>query len=510
MQSRSSVFSPTRLLSVGSTGDSTVRLVTSKSHPNEAYVTLSYCWGSGNPVTLLSRLVADFQRGIPLASLPRTLREAVEATRELQFKYIWIDALCIIQDSEEDWNQEASKMADIYNNSYCTIAATSSKDCDGGLARSRSPDALKILHVKTNWKGTENGTRILVDRHVFMRDVDKAPLNSRGWVLQERYLSPRTIHFGRTQLFWECYQLSACEEYPDGIQPGCSTGLAKHDFSPRGDSLALTTRLGRPGRVNYPNDVFQYWETLVGTFTSSKLTKYEDKLPAISGLARRFADIISDEYVVGLWKSRLATQLVWIAMKPGPRLKTYIAPSWSWVSIDGEVSRSGGWGGVDAPVTIIHIRDIGYTIKLETEDKFGRVKSAALQFFGRLYPAVLKPRAADREDDEEPLYRNFWTMDFDDEDLNRDDIDARLASFDTDPEPEDKRVYCVPILSYRATDLHCLLLQATGHAKGEYRRVGHSSIFPGDLLLFSILDGKTKRYHMNFRLYNEQGMITVV
>jgi len=368
---QSTLFSPTRLLSVGAAGDSIIKLVIRKSSSSQPYATLSYCGGLALPVRLLSHLVGDFERGIPIASLPRTLKEAIEVTRELGLKYIWIDSLCIIQNSTEDWNCEATQMADIYNNSYCNLAATSAVDCDGGLIRDRDPNVLRTTLVNTNWEGSENKLFGVIDKYIFKRDVVEAPLNGRGWVVQERHLSPRTLHFGKHQLFWECYATNACEAYPYNVMPGCELILSKRNLK----SPKVST-----------SDFYRYWHHLVRSYTISRLTKEQDKLPAISGLARRLAPVLSDEYVAGLWKSRLSVELTWTPYGSRVRPKAYRGPSWSWISIDGEVLTGTSYPMLN-PVTLINVVDC--EVGLLTGDKFGQVRSAVLRLSGRLYPAVL-------------------------------------------------------------------------------------------------------------------------
>lgn len=96
------------------------------------YACLSHCWGKDKLITTTSQTIASHLSGIPLAVLPKTFGDAVTLTRNLGLRYLWIDSLCIIQDSREDWQIESSKMADIYHNSFLTIAAISSPDSRGG------------------------------------------------------------------------------------------------------------------------------------------------------------------------------------------------------------------------------------------------------------------------------------------------------------------------------------------------------------------------------------------
>ncbi|KAH8661839.1 heterokaryon incompatibility protein-domain-containing protein, partial [Ilyonectria robusta] len=288
----------------------------------------------GPPVRLLSHLLGEFKEGIVVDTLPKTLREAVELSREVGFEYLWIDSLCIIQDSEEDWSREASQMSDVYGNSYCNIAATHSQDCHDGLFfPDRNPGLLGPIFVQSSWDGLEPSRIGLWDPGIFVKAVEKAHLNKRGWVLQERFLSPRTIHFAKDQLFWECYGGITCEVYPEGLMPGYNLmSLPKQRLRSRRQSITDSSGLGQLTSAN----ILSYWSALLKMYSATNLTKEEDTLPAISGIARRIADSDdSQKYVVGLWTNHLPSQLLWALNVPGKRTASYLGPSWSWVSVSG-------------------------------------------------------------------------------------------------------------------------------------------------------------------------------
>jgi len=485
LQPQSRLYSPTRLLSVGTEGDSAITLVATKSPDDEPYATLSYCWGSGNPIKLLGCLVTEFQRGIQIDSLPCTLQEAVYVSRGLGLKYVWIDALCIIQDSPEDWNHESAQMADIYSNSYCNLAATSTDDCQGGLIRTRNPDILRTTVFNTNWKGACNGPIGLTDRYLFTRNVDEAPLNGRGWVVQERLLSPRTLHFGKDQLFWECYKTNACESYPHGVMPGCEAPLSKHDLT----------------IPHSPGDLYEYWGRVVRSFTLSRLTKEKDKLPAISGLARRLAPVLSDDYVAGLWRNRLSHELLWFPTRAEEKLRAYRGPSWSWVSIEGEILTGPSPNTLDSEAIVIqdvHSTDIDFL----SGDRFGQVCSAVLRLSGKLYPAVVATSPDGHAD-----------LIFDDDGLNAAArLDPGLGMLDVITETGESLGYCMPILVYGNKGgwgrVQGLILEATGKTSGEYKRIG--SFFTEQDELVSIMGHGGKPYIADVNLYDEYGYFSIV
>jgi hypothetical protein len=159
------------------------------------YVTLSHRWGSSRHFVTQKATLNDRYSGFEIGDLPATYRDAVLVARKFNFKYLWIDAICIVQDDEEDWEQEAVRMGGIYNSAALTIAAhCSTNDAHGFLRDSmeRVP-AIRIPY--------DSACRTGQDWHIygcqipnFDADVSTSLLCKRAWVLQERLLvfdSPR-------------------------------------------------------------------------------------------------------------------------------------------------------------------------------------------------------------------------------------------------------------------------------------------------------------------------------
>lgn len=217
---------PTRLLFVGDPNSTKpgeqaeVRLVTSDGNdPDTKFLALSHCWGGDIPFKLVKDNIDDYFRGVEMSRLPKNMQDAVTITRRLGFAYIWIDSLCIIQDSPEDWAREALTMGSVYTNAACTIASTGSQSSAGGCFHERSTKSLKPCKI-----GASSPDALLPrwiyarrdDVFDFERSVDRSPLNSRAWVQQERLLSRRILHFGAEMIYWECSRRSASELNPNG------------------------------------------------------------------------------------------------------------------------------------------------------------------------------------------------------------------------------------------------------------------------------------------------------
>lgn len=164
-----------------------------------------------------------FQNGISISTLPKTFQDAIVIARRLAVRYLWIDSLCIIQDDLDlaDWLYEATYMMEMYSNAICNISATGSTSSSQGLFHQRDSGLLHINRLDlcldpALWsEGAPPTTNYIVTDFCFWQNkLAKAPLHQRGWVVQERLLAQRVIHFGQDQLFWECQELSACETYP--------------------------------------------------------------------------------------------------------------------------------------------------------------------------------------------------------------------------------------------------------------------------------------------------------
>jgi hypothetical protein len=176
--------------------------------PRQPYTTLSHCWGKVEFLQLLKGNFASMKEGIKIDDLPKTFQDAVAITRRLGVRYLWIDSLCIIQKSTEDWARESSMMGDVYQNGLCNIAATGAPDGQWGCFMERDPILAQKCEVRVDRPlskfNLKPGLYDLVPRNLWEGGLSNAPLNKRAWVAQERILAPRVLHFGRNQLFWEC------------------------------------------------------------------------------------------------------------------------------------------------------------------------------------------------------------------------------------------------------------------------------------------------------------------
>jgi hypothetical protein len=359
---------PTRLLDLTpvSHGDF-IRLISSESLPIDTiYATLSHCWGGRCRVTLTKDRLAVFQTGLLTAALPRTFRDAVLVTRKLGIRYLWIDSLCIIQDSDQDWSREASLMGDIYANSYITIAATASPESEGGLFYSRSPLSVWPCRVEATWDCFAAGN-LLAGAQGWSEERHMEPLGHRGWAFQEWLLSKRIIHFCKDQIRWECFCMAASEAY--------TAGLEEEDLEYHGThTKSLITFFMEDAEPEY------LWRRIRQEYSEKHLTVGTDRLAAFSGIARMIYKAVKytkEDYLAGLWRPKLLEELLW-ERYPEKDYKCqttpYIAPSWSWASLDGPFwySNRSHFRSYNIHATILDAKTI------PEDDDFGPVKGGFL------------------------------------------------------------------------------------------------------------------------------------
>ena len=302
---------PTRLLDVRSKD---LRLVSTDDWGERPrYATLSYCWGNINLLRLREELMESFMTAIPLKNLTKTFRDAVSITQYLGLDYLWIDALCIVQNSVSDWEKESATMSSVYGGSTINIAATGAINGDAGCFLKPEGYVGKVRFTAVI-EGREMAWDIAPS--MFYKSVARSPLAGRAWSLQERLLAPRTLFFSDTEMFWGCKVRDANESFPEGT-PRFSE---RHIFHLEKGPLSHS------------------WNTIVILYTLGKLTFSEDKLVAISGIARVVQQETHDQYLAGLWRKDIEVQLCWCATRQRSQHMNYRAPSWSWASVDGMVS----------------------------------------------------------------------------------------------------------------------------------------------------------------------------
>ncbi|RMZ82926.1 hypothetical protein DV737_g1837, partial [Chaetothyriales sp. CBS 132003] len=311
------VAAPTRLVYVGSEDSTDLpRLVDGQECLNNGgHLALSYCWGmmpKDAPWKLTTTTIQAFATEIPLVILPQTLYDAIIWTRKLGERYIWIDSMCILQDSSEDWQREASRMASIYGSATMTLVAASSS-VYGGMSDRRNPlrNSVASLYLQD---GSSNATIYLLPNGQHRNAPLPPPTDSRGWCYQEDILSSRLVRMTQQDVLWQCVG--------DGSNPATrAQGLAQLIKHP-------------------PHRWYTLWYHLIERYSNKSLTYPKDRLIAFYGIA---CMKIGHTYLAGFLKADPWASLLWcrdenqIRRRPGRRYDEYVAPTWSWASIDAPV-----------------------------------------------------------------------------------------------------------------------------------------------------------------------------
>ncbi|OBS15086.1 hypothetical protein FPOA_14097 [Fusarium poae] len=277
---------PTRLVDLHSVNDGDVKVVkkpVDNLTSDVDYVALSHCWGD---LPMEDRDKWQFKGGVEatfrLEDLPKTFRDAIELTRSIGKQYIWIDSLCINQGDEKDWIKESETMHEVFKNAYCTIAATSSKDSHQGFLQESMtiPRGLdSSVDLESAASDSPAACRLFAD--YFQDSVENGILNTRAWVLQERALSRRIIHFTEQQPFWECGGGMTCAALRS---EGYMKNGEKSFWSDPEFPMSLADRDGTAK--------IKLFQLLFKKYSSSCLTKMTDRPIAVKSLASALAQTI--------------------------------------------------------------------------------------------------------------------------------------------------------------------------------------------------------------------------
>ncbi|KAL5610978.1 hypothetical protein FOBRF1_007095 [Fusarium oxysporum] len=390
-------FLPKRLIYVDQeNGPNNVHLhETSPDDGRLEYFALSHCWGPADFLKLTTKNYDDMLRGINFDELPRNFQHAINFTRRMKSSYLWIDSLCIVQDSIQDWKEESKAMAKIYSQAFCTISSTGSPDAHGGCFHKRNPVQYQPCVLVSS--PTDNLSVQMGSPNPFISQIENGPLYQRAWAFQERLLSRRIVHFGSSLLFFECRTHCTSEildtEVIEGSQILSVDGrcfdlrdvrdlesLSRPDIvtyeifdGPYGredlvtstitnvkylpahirDALfqspvvnnrtafSLLQQSSRGFHLNHRQKLrlHQCWFQLVEAYTNAKLTVPSDRTVAMDGIAQAIKGGEDQlEYLAGLWSDHIYFDLLWcLDSSPAPRPTHTRAPTWSWMAVEGKI-----------------------------------------------------------------------------------------------------------------------------------------------------------------------------
>jgi hypothetical protein len=341
--------------------------------PDCKYVCLSHCWGKKSIITMTSKNMKDLLEGTTFGLFPKTFQHAMITTIRLGVSYLWIDSLCICQDSASDWEHESKRMANVYSSAVFTIAASRATGAADGCfseADSRYCGDEVVAHL-------EDGSTfpVWIRRPI---DHNTWPLLKRAWVMQERLLSRRIIHFSNEELVWECMEQSICECLRVTTSWPATNSIdskAQHQASLTSDSRSKLA---------------DEWRAMVCSYTGMGLTYEKDIFPALSGLAKTIQTQIGHAYCAGMWRNSLLLDMLWRCVNSnGKRPQMWRAPSWSWASVTGLVTYDtmGGRGLVVSAVKTTYAQVTNVEVQRAGTDEYGEVRSGSVTLQGFLAPA---------------------------------------------------------------------------------------------------------------------------
>jgi hypothetical protein len=413
---------PTRLIDVGHDASAIARLVLSSDiskTKQTKYAALSYCWGSEKDAesqfktekaSLEHRCIA-----LPSEVMTPTTNDAIALAKAIGLRYLWIDALCIVQDDEDDWSHESSQMNLVYRHAFVTFCSLNSDSChERFLYRAPAVEIPFQSTIRRAIKGSyfirlRSIPDLHMDRTKLTWDYALSKWNARCWTFQEKEMSTRRLDFGSLRMHFACakYRWSEGDDAPlDRYTLGVMEQMTLFK-----DNLISS------------KDLYDFWGSLLQGYGHRSVTFDKDRLPAIAGLARMMGEALQDQYLAGLWKGDLQSGLVWFSGGTHDKLsrslethlrnirqRNYVAPSWSWAACPSVVTRRNRSTLVEEST----IMDVN-TDKI-SEDPYGQVSGGFLRISGKLAP-LPKSFPNDMRD----VWSNHWGR-FMNEDFNHVDI----------------------------------------------------------------------------------------
>ncbi|KAI0369478.1 HET-domain-containing protein [Pilatotrama ljubarskyi] len=391
---------PTRLIDCS---DASRPCLASTSGTFGAYLALSYVWGEAQPHRTTMSNISAYRNGIDASRLPQTIRDALRVTHALGFRYLWVDSLCIIQDSDEDKRRELGGMRRIYRDAYLTIIASCAQRVGEGFLQDRPPvqnpaddvfsrDFTLPFVCPRLAESDPSSPRLAGTVHIspvstsadpfgyglLPHNPALEPISSRGWCMQEYFMSSRALLFTSRALLFRCQTTTL------------SIGGAFYDtFYDRRLPDVLFLREASPATRGSEEwaTVRWAWQVTMQDYTRRAITVPSDKLVACAGIAEEYSRVFRSEYLAGLWRDTLLEDLLWrkraTLLRVDPH--NYRAPSWSWASVEGELLP----GTPEVGQALAEVVECEVTLE-DSSLPFGQVTGATLVLRAALVSCVLE------------------------------------------------------------------------------------------------------------------------
>lgn len=325
---------------------------------------MSYCWGGPQEVQLTKNTIEPFKNSIQIDSLPKTLRDAAAVTRRLRKKYLWVDALCIIQDDEASKQKELAQMARIYMNSFLTIQAAVPSSVKEGFLESREPPEIPPVQMCFS-RDKDGGGEIYAWAGLPYGGKPDAntrwPSTQRSWIFQESVLPVRILVYAHNQAYVSCRHGAAHEDGDQRLDlaPMLLGPRTYREINPQKSPLEITSdaATGEVSKAEKSHDppsaedrsIRRAWYTCITNYYSGRVQQVsEDRLNALGAFAGEAHRVIGGQYLAGLWSIDLIAGLHWYRGTDTTKTNhsytnyltkatSYRAPSWSWAAYDGLV-----------------------------------------------------------------------------------------------------------------------------------------------------------------------------
>ncbi|KAJ4404495.1 hypothetical protein N0V91_005839 [Didymella pomorum] len=350
------------------------------------YIAFSHIWGVAKALPkTTTQTVQSYRKGIPWTTLPRAVQEAIVLTRALGFRYLWIDALCLVQDDSPAKLEESMTMDRIFGNAFLTVAATSAIDSSSHPLFPAQIQPFKLQATDNKGSAFKIYVREQPNHYSFKAPFDEGahmndwelpfnisedanqdtPLLKRAWAFTERLLSRRVLHFTKSEMILECREGYQCEcgRIADPALDSRATDSIKQEFARlvaetnrrpsfdgSGDQMngieTVTTQLASTTLTNGAKNIsqkreeaLQLWSYVITEYTARNLTYDSDRLLAIASIANQLSPALHSGYVAGQWTFS-TMGLLWYPndsnrCRRSKPLTGHHVPSWSWASIEG-------------------------------------------------------------------------------------------------------------------------------------------------------------------------------
>ena len=296
--------------------------------PNGRYVALSYTWGTAEPnkqpfkSTLNNFHVLHHRGGVQIiqSKLPRVIRDAITLVKSMGERYLWVDSLSIVQDSNSSWDLNAGVMDIVYGGAHLTICAADGDGADAGLKGLDSSARIFTQHIEEYDPGFAPPVDLMVS-HLAETYINQSEWNKRGWTFQERMLSKRCLVFVDGRMYFQCRTMTMCEDiYSEDPDAGWSMELGQ------APTRMLSELVDRP---------IQVYAESVELYTSRQLSMSKDILNAFNGMRNLIGNTLRAHLVHGLPNSHFDWAFLWETQEidtrnPIERRDPQKFPTWSW------------------------------------------------------------------------------------------------------------------------------------------------------------------------------------